>query len=75
MSQIAPASDPMWSDAATRTRLFIDLLEKHNLSDADAAVIMGRSENAVFQYRTVDKHRVIPAPLLRALMYDLQNKA
>lgn len=74
MTQIAPASDPMWLDAATRTRLFIGLLEEHKLSDAAAAAITGHSENTIYQYRTVDKHRVIPAPVLRAFMYDLQNR-
>lgn len=73
MKKIAPASDPQWSDEEFRTATLNGLIALHKLKSDDVAELTCYGTAYVRQWRS-GKRRIIPASVLRALIYDLQGE-
>lgn len=71
---IPPMRDACWEDAAWRTRTLIDICRTHAL-DADGLSDVTASARNTCRFWLSEKHRsVIPAPVLRGLLYDLNRR-
>lgn len=75
MLETIPARrDPCWSDPATRTSILHGLVRDHALTRDELCDLLGQSPNTVKFF--LNGHRTtITADALRALMYDLRERA
>jgi hypothetical protein len=70
MAEIAPASDPCWSDASFRTSKFREAVASSGLTLKAISEITGRSYSTVRGWASGREYQ-IPTAELRALLYDL----
>lgn len=70
MTVVVARRDPRWNDAAWRTDTLLAAIADHQLTTAEIAEIVGRSEFTVRQWRS---GRAFPVPVhaLRLLMLEL----
>lgn len=74
LDTIPARRDPCWSDPVTRTRLLHNLVLDHELTRDDLCELLAKPANTVKFF--LNGHRTtITADALRALMYDLRERA